>query len=274
MPRTTLGRKQRLGLALLATLAFAGGAAAQTSPDATTLLQEGIAAHLARDMPTALARFEAALGADSTSYEATWRAGETLLDIGKQTPDTVKSPARDSLYARAEAYGRRAVALNPDGTDGRYVLAAAIGRASLTKSKKERVRRAAEIRAEALRALELDASNHKAYHVMGRWNAEIMRLSGLERFFARNFLGGKIFSAASWDSAVVYMDRAVAASPETIYHHLDLAEILVERGRYTEARGHLEEIARLPVFDVMDPAYKEQAQALERRIHGKADKGR
>ncbi len=274
MPRTTDGRKRVLGLALVAAVALGRGAAAQASPDAAALLQEGITAHLARDMPTALDRFEAALAADSTSYEAAWRAGETLLDMGKQTPDTVKSAARDSLYARAEVYGRRAVALNPEGTDGRYVLAAAIGRASLTKSKKERVRRAGEIRAEALRALELDASNHKAYHVMGRWNAEIMRLSGLERFFAKNFLGGKIFSAASWDSAVVYMDRAVAASPETIYHRLDLAEILIERGRYSEARSQLEEIARLPVFDVMDPAYKDQAQALERRIHGKADKGR
>lgn len=274
MPILTAGRKRSAGVLLVALLGLAEVAVGQAAPDATALVQEGIAAHLARDMPTALARFEAALAADSTSYEAAWRAGETLLDIGKQTPDTVKSPARDSLYARAEGYGRQAVALNPGGTDGRYVLAAAIGRASLTKSKKERVRRAAEIRAEALTALELDASNHKAYHVMGRWNAEIMRLSGLERFFAKTFLGGKIFSAASWDSAVVYMDRAVAASPETIYHHLDLAEILAERGRYTEARSHLEEVARLPVFDVMDPAYKDQAQALERRIHGREDKGR
>jgi hypothetical protein len=44
-----------------------------------------------------------------------------------------------------------------------------------------------------------------------------MRLSSLERFFAKNFLGGKIFGAASWDNAVVYMDRAWR-SPANIYH--------------------------------------------------------
>jgi len=271
MPRTTDGRKRVLGLALVAAIALGRGAAAQASPDAAALLQEGITAHLARDMPTALDRFEAALAADSTSYEAAWRAGETLLDIGKQTPDTVKSAARDSLYARAEVYGRRAVALNPEGTDGRYVLAAAIGRASLTKSKKERVRRAGEIRAEALRALELDASNHKAYHVMGRWNAEIMRLSGLERFFAKNFLGGAIFNAAAWDSAQVYMERAVAASPENVYHRLDLGEILIDRKRYSAARVELERAAELPVYDVLDPAYQARARALLQRIAGKRD---
>jgi tetratricopeptide (TPR) repeat protein len=232
----------------------------------------GVEAQLARDPATALTHLEAALAEDPRSYEANWRAGEVLMDIGKQTPDSVKSPARDSIYARAEDYGRAATAINPDGADGHFVLAAAIGRASLTKSKKERVRRAGEIRSEALRALEIDPEHHKTYHVLGRWNAEIMRLSGFERFFAKAFLGGKIFSAASWDSAVVYMDKAVALSPDNIYHHLDLAEILIDRGRYAEARIHLNQVENLPVYDVMDPAYKERAASLARKIEGKKDK--
>ncbi|MBK6779891.1 MAG: hypothetical protein IPG75_10005 [Gemmatimonadetes bacterium] len=99
---------------------------------------------------------------------------------------------------------------------------------------------------------------------MGRWNAEIMRLSGLERFFAKTFLGGaKIFSAASWDSAVVCMDRAVAASPETIYHHLG-AEISWPRRGATPRPGHLEEEGACPVFDVVDPRTRTRA-----RRHGR-----
>ncbi|MGH7658177.1 MAG: hypothetical protein ACREL6_08070, partial [Gemmatimonadales bacterium] len=101
----------------------------------------GIEAAAARNPGTALAYFESALQADSTNYEANWRASDALMDLGKQTPDDRKSAARDSLYARAERYARRAVAANPDGADGHFVLAAAIGRASLTKGKKERVQR-------------------------------------------------------------------------------------------------------------------------------------
>ncbi len=231
----------------------------------------GVIAQLARDPTASLNHFEAALAIDPRSYEANWRAAEALIDIGKQTPDSVKSPARDSLYARAESLARVAVEINQEGADGYFVLSAAIGRASLTKSKKERVRRAAEIREAALRSLELQPDHHKSLHVLGRWNAEIMRLSGLTRFFAKNFLGGKIFNAASWDSAVVYMDRAVVASPENIYHRLDLAEVLIDRRRYSEARTHLEHIGQLPVYDVMDPEYQEQASALLRRIEGKKD---
>ena len=245
-------------------------AAAQSAAD---FIRAGVEAQLARDPVTGRHEMELAIAADSTSYEAHWRLAELLVDIGKQTPDSVKSAARDSLYAAAEAQGRIAVALNPDGADGHYILAAGIGRASLTKGKRERVKRASEIRAEALRAIELDPSHHKAYHVMGRWNAEIMRLSGLQRFFAKSFLGGKIFDAAAWDSAVVYMGKALQYSPDNIYHHLDMAEILIDRERFTEARGHLSRIAELPIFDVMDPVYKERAALLLVRTEGKKDKG-
>jgi len=249
--------------------------AALTTPLAAQSVEEqvaaGIESQLARDPHTALGHFEAALRSDSLSYEANWRAAEALMDIGKQTPDSIKSPGRDSLYARAESLARIAVAVNPEGADGYFALSAAIGRASLTKSKKERVRRAGEIREAALRSLELQPEHHKTLHVLGRWNAEIMRLSGLERFFAKNFLGGKIFNAAAWDSALAYMNRAVAASPENIYHRLDLAEVLIDRRRYSEARTHLERIGALPIYDVMDPAYQEQAAALLRRIEGRKD---
>lgn len=256
-------------LVLAAAIVIALPLAAQSTVDEH--IQAGVAAQLARDPATALTHLEAALAAEPQSYEANWRAAEVLMDIGKQTPDSVKSPARDSIYARAESLARVAVEADPSGADGWYALAAAIGRASLTKSKKERVRRAGEIRAAALKALALEPEHHKTLHVLGRWNAEIMRLSGFERFFAKNFLGGAIFHAAAWDSAEVYMERAVQASPDNVYHRLDLGEVLIDRKKYSAARTQLEQAASLPVFDVMDPAYQARATALLRRIDGKQD---
>lgn len=262
---------------MIRTLLTAGALTLATVPslaaqDIAESIHLAVESQLARDPATALAYLETAVATDPHSYEANWRMAEILMDIGKQTPDSVKSAERDSIYARAERVARVAVEANPDGAEGYYVLAAAIGRASLTKSSKERVKRAAEIRSAGLRAIELDSLNHKAYHVMGRWNAEIMRLSGLSRFFAKNFLGGGVFNAASWDSATVYMEKAVAISPDNIYHRLDLAEILIDRDRYSEARTHLARIEELPVYDVMDPVYKDRAASLLRKIRGKKDK--
>lgn len=255
----------RIGLVYVALSIWPALGAAQ-APDHVAM---GRAAFDARDPQAALNHFEAALAEDSISYEAAWRAAQAALDIGKQIPDSEKSTSRDSLYGLAERYARIAVGANPEEADGHFILAVAIGRSSLTKGKRERVRRATEIRAEALRAIELNPRHDGAYHVLGRWNAEIMRLSGLTRFFAKNFLGGGVFNQASWDHAIEFMTKAVEIDPSIIQHHLDLAEIYVDRKRYVEARQHLEVIASLPLKDVMDPRYKESAVTLLGRIEGK-----
>jgi tetratricopeptide (TPR) repeat protein len=221
------------------------------------------------DPRTGLMHYREALALDSLDYEALWRASDALVDIGKQTPDTVASPARDSMYAEAEALARRAVQVDSMGADGHFALAQAVGRASLTKSKKERVKRAKEIRDEALRAIALDPAHDGAYHVLGRWNAEIMRLSGLTRFFAKTFLGGAVFNEASWDNAEKYMEKAVALNPNYLYHHLDLAEVLIDREKWPEARAQLEQVESLPATEAMDPTYKADGAALLTRIANK-----
>ena len=188
------------------------------------------------------------------------------MDEGEAIPGTDRDPRRDSLYARAESLARRAVAADSTRVEGHFALAAAIGRASLTMGKKERIRRAAVIRQEALKAIEIDSTYDGAYHIMGRWNAEIMRLSGLSRFFAKSFLGAGIFGKASWEAAISNMEKAVELDPGRIYHRLDLAEIYVDRKRYADARSQLGQIASLPDRELMDPEYRKQAEALAKKI--------
>lgn len=243
-------------------------AAAQAVGDHLAL---GLAAAEARDPATALSHFEAALALDSTDYEANWRAAVASIDLGKQTPDSVESPARDSLYAAAERLARRAVAADSTRPDGHFALAMALGRASLTKSKKERVRRAAEVKRHAELALAIAPDHDGAHHVLGRWHAEIMRLSGLTRFFARSFLGAGIFNQASWQGAIDHLERAVALAPDNIYHRLDLATVYIDRGRYADARAQLELARSLPDTDVMDPVYRDEAERLLQRIADRRD---
>jgi regulator of microtubule dynamics protein 3 len=235
-------------------------------------LAMGIERAQARDPEAALVHFQAGLAADPGSYELNWHAAQAAIDIGKQTPDSVKSTRRDTLYVEAERYARAATVANANGADGHFLLSVAVGRASLTKGKKERVRRAGEIRTEALRAIDLNPNHDGAYHVMGRWNAEIMRLSGFERFFAKSFLGGSIFNDASWAHAIQYLEKAVSIDSANIYHHLDLALVYIDRGRYTAAREQLQAIPTLPVVDVMDPRYQADAAMWLGKIQGKRDR--
>jgi tetratricopeptide (TPR) repeat protein len=262
----TPGAVVRLLPAALIAALIAAPAEGQSAPD---LVRAGVAAMDARDPVAALRDYQAALAIDSTGYEANWRASIAAVDIGKQTPDSIPDPGRDSLYALAERYATRAVAANPEGSDGWFALANAIGRTSLTLGKKARVQRATEIRADGLKAIELDPLNDGAFHLMGRWNAEIMRLSGFERFFAKSFLGGAVFSQASWDNAVAYMKRAIQLRPDFIYHHYDLALIYIDIKEWDLAREQLSIIPSLPLIDVMDPVWKQDAAMLLQSIANK-----
>lgn len=226
----------------------------------------GVAAIQAHDLRTGLAHYEAGLALDSGSYEANWRSAVALLDLGEQIPESLKSPERDSLYARAERLARRAVEADPMRAEGHFALAAALGRTALTRSRKERIRLAAVIRDEARRAIELDPGYDGAYHVLGRWHAEIMRLSGLSRLVARTFLGAGIFKEASWDSATAYLERAAELDPHRIYHRLELAKVYADRKRYEEARAQLAELQALPEREIRDSAYKREAADLAARI--------
>ena len=252
---------------LLALLILAPVSAAAQSEAAD--MARGNAARTALDLPAALAAYTAAIAVDSIDATAYWKAALTLIDMGKLTPDSVASPERDSLYARAEVLAQRAVVLAPKSADAYFVLANAIGRAALTKSRKERVRRAVEIQQDALTAIGLDQSHDGAYHVLGRWNAEIMRLSSVERFFAKSFMGGSVFGQASWHNAQMYLQRAVTLKPDWIYHRLDLGLVYVDVGNYAAAREQFGVIATLPVADVGDPMYKRDAATMLTRIAGK-----
>jgi tetratricopeptide (TPR) repeat protein len=258
---------------MLARLLIAGFCCTLCAPVAAQSVADhvdmGTAALHAHDLRTGLAHYEAALSIDSTDYDANWRAAMTLLDQGEQIPDSVKGGERDSLFARAELLAHRAVAADSLRPEGHFAVAATVGRASLTMGKKERIRRARIIRDEALRAIALDSMYDGAYHVLGRWNAEIMRLSGLSRLIAKSFLGAGIFSQASWQAAIDNLHRAVEIDPSRIYHRLELARIYADRKRYQEARDQLAQIELLPDRELLDPLYRERAATLAKRIADK-----
>jgi hypothetical protein len=79
-------------------------------------------------------------------------------------------------------------------------------------------------------------------------------------------MGGGFMDKASRDSAVTHLTRAAEIRPEYIFHHLELAEVLIDLERYAEARRALQLVLDLPVSDVADHIHKETATALLEEI--------
>jgi len=221
----------------------------------------------------ALRHYQAALAIDSTSYVANWKAARAFADVAKQiqgNADSLKH-RRDSLYSVGRGYAERAIRADSTKADGHYVLSMVLGRLSRTKGSKERVRYAKIIYDEATRAVQIDSTYDNAHHVLGAWNAEVKRLSGIQRFFAKALFGGGFMDKANWDDAVKQFQTAVRLAPNHIYHRLELAEVYTDLGRYSKAREQLTVIATLPVADVMDPQYKKDAADLLADIKNEKD---
>ncbi len=254
-----------VGMLVLAQAAAAQSAPA-TAPEVAARIAQGDSAHDAMSPAFALAHYKAALAIDSMSYEALWKASRDAVDLGEFDADEAQ---REAYFSEGEKYARRAVAVNPNDAEGHFVLARALGRVALTLGVKQRVNYAKEIRLQALDALKYDSLHPGALHVLGRWNAEIMRLSGFSRFFAKNFLGGDIFSQASWDKAVDYMEKSVKQDPARLVHHLDLAEIYRDRdasGDRDRAREQFQLVIDGKPLDYNDKFYKQQAEAEVKKL--------
>ena len=214
--------------------------------------------HVAMNAPAALKHYEAALASDPKSYEALWKASREAVDVGEFNNSDEE---RDRLYTAAESYARRAVEANPGDAEGHFNLARALGRRALSLGKRDQVKYAGDVRAHALEALKLDPKSAGALHVMGMWNYNIMRLSGMTRFMAKTFLGGKVFDTANWDDAQRYMEQSVALEPGRLVHHLDLARVYAARDMKDKAREQYQATINAKPTEYNDRHY--QAAAAE-----------
>jgi len=254
---------------LIALIVLSAPAAAQLS--AADRLALGDSARAALQSEQALRHYQAAIEAieraagvrspDPRYYAAQWKAAREISDVAKQLLGDALKQRRDSLYSLGRTWAEGAIRSDSTDANGHFTLALVLGRLSRTRGGKERVRFARIIHDEARRAVQLDPRHDGAYHILGAWNAEARRLSGLTRFFAKRLFGAGFLDRASWDSAVVNMERAVALNPRLIYHRLELAGVYLDTAQSAKAIDQLQAIADLPVDDPMDPYYQRLAAA-------------
>jgi tetratricopeptide (TPR) repeat protein len=242
-------------LTLLASFVLAS---TRLAAQANDHLIRGDEAYAALRPVDAIAHYEAAVAEDSSSYDALWKASRSLADLAEYEGDKAK---RADMYRRAERLARLAVDADPDDAEAHFHLARAVGRVALSHGPRDRVKYGKAVREQALEALRLDPDHPGALHVMGMWHAEVRRLPGLARFFAKSFLGGQIFGSARWDDAVRLLSRAVEVDPQRLAHHLDLARIYRDIDQPEQARLHYQHVIDGAPTDYNDEHYKAEAAA-------------
>ena len=203
---------------------------------------------------------------------------EGILDLEPESYQGLRDAARSAIalgllsrgreiqnqwYKIGESYARRATEVEPENIVGLYWLLTAKGLRAAQTGGREASALGGEVYDLAHRVLEMDSLHAGAYHALGVLNYRVRRLSWMERFVARNFLGADVMNSTSWEDAERYLLRAVELRPEYILFHLDLGRMYLNRDRKDEARSHLERVLELPVLEPPDPRFQAIA---ERRL--------
>jgi tetratricopeptide (TPR) repeat protein len=240
-------------VSVLTTVMLLAASSVVRAQGAEEQIRAGDRAYDAKDLTTALDLYGKAIAAEPKNYEALWKAARTSVDLGLPASTAAQ---RNALFSSGEQYARRAVAANPGDVEGHFVLAWVLGRTALSQSPRGRVRYGNEVRAHALECLRMNPAHAGCLHIMGMWNAEIMRLNSFVRLIAQSVLGGKAFGSASWKEAVRYMEASVAAEPRRIVHRLDMGEVYRDAGQKQKAREAFEAGLSLPLSDFNDARFK------------------
>ena len=248
-----------IGLILLTSGLFAQ----EAGDDVAQLLVKGDEYFDAFDNAKALESYLAAYNADNTNCEALWKITRTYADLG----EVAEKDEQAKLYEKAESFGRKAIATCPDDGNAHLQLAIAVGRVAVMAGGKTKVKLSKEVKAEALKALELDPTLDGAHHVLGRWHRGVANLSGLLKMFAKVLYGG--LPPASNEDAVKHFKKAIELKPEHINHHLELGITYEMMKEWANAKASYEKVLELPVSDADDDAHKREAKERLKKVEKK-----
>ncbi len=168
---------------------------------------------------------------------------------------------RHHHFMDAEIHARRAVRLNHHDLQARYWLAAALGLLTENAGLREQLRLGRASYEIAAGILAEDPDHAGAHHILGRFNAEVMRLGGMARFVAGRLLGSDLVRRASWDAAEEHLLHAARAEPHQPAHRLALARLYADTDRPDLAREQLDLVFQAR-HDPTAPAFHAQARAL------------
>ncbi|HOW85807.1 MAG TPA: tetratricopeptide repeat protein [Candidatus Aminicenantes bacterium] len=249
---------KKILFALAAAALLAVPTLAQTAADH---ILEGDAAYAAFDDAKALEHYQAALALEPENGQALWKASRAMVDIADIIPAAEADiKARQAkLYGDATALARKAAKASPNDTWAHFQLAAANGKRLLMLGKKEQINASKEVRTEIDKALELDATNHLAWHALGRWHRRMAEIGGAKRFF-----GGIIYGSipkGSFAESEKSLRKAIELQPEYVNHYYELGLTLLELKRADEAKQCFEKALALPKTTSKDDFLKGLAQA-------------
>jgi tetratricopeptide (TPR) repeat protein len=240
----------KLILALfICTLTFFKPAAAQ---DINAIIKEADRLELQPAEMASLLKFKEALKIKPTHLHALSKCSELCSRIGqRQTIDK----NRDDYYKAAKIYAQTALSIDSAHSEANTSMAIVLGRTTLTKSGKEKLSSAKDIKKHIDIALTTNPSNFLAWHVLGRWHYEISNLNMVEKAAAKIFYGG--VPPSSLKLGIAAFEKVKILNPGFALNYLELAKCYHRNKQNAKAVSLINEMLLLPIHTEDDPSVKE-----------------
>jgi tetratricopeptide (TPR) repeat protein len=226
--------------------------------DINALIAEGRRLESLPDEKAAFKKFKEVLKINATNIFVLNKCSELCSRIGQRETNNTK--LRSDYYKAAVIYAESALKVDPKNSEANCVMAIALGRSSLTKSGREKIENAKEVKKYVDAAIANDPKNFKAWHVLGRWQYEISNLNGLERGLVKLLYGA--LPPATLKQSIASFEKARALRPEFILNYYEMARAYKDIENKAKAIAYLEFMINLPNQTEDDPAIKNKAKAL------------
>jgi tetratricopeptide (TPR) repeat protein len=211
----------------------------------------------------ALIEYLKAYKLNSDNYEVTWKISRSYIDLG----DKANKKVRETYYEKSIEYAEKAIELMPDGPDGHFWKAAALGKLLKIKGGKTKIELAMDMKKELDLVLQFDPSYDPAYYIYGRLQRGVASLNRVLKSIAKAIYGD--IDDATKENAIEYFKKAVELNPKVIAYRFELGTTLKDVKKWESAREQFQVIADLPVVDEEDTFYQEEAEKLFKKIKDK-----
>jgi tetratricopeptide (TPR) repeat protein len=252
-------------IACCAVFVFLVGMAAAGPADSSkvnTLIAEGDAfSEKTFENAKALKKFEEALAAEPSNYDALWRMSRTYVDIGEHLPSKSDEEKQEQLkwYAKSLEFANKAIQANASGSLGYTRRAIASGRIALFKGIWESLDLVKSVKADCEKAIQLDPACAPAYYVLARTHLKVCEKPKMVRWP----LG---LGWGNMDESMAFFEKAIALRPNFIMYRLDAARAYAEEDEFAKAKEQLMKIATMGKEDEDDDQFKKEAAELMEKI--------
>lgn len=226
--------------------------------DVHALLNEADRLEYIPDEKAAFKKFKEVLKLSPGNIYALNKCSELCSRIGQR--ETANTKLRSDYYKAAVIYAENALKIDPKNSEANCVMAIALGRSSMSKSGRDKIENAKEVKKYVDAAIAGDIKNFKAWHVLGRWQYEISNLNSMERGLVKLFYGG--LPPATLKQSIASFEKARALRPEFLLNYYEMAKAYKDNDNKAKAIAYLQLMITLPNQTEDDPAIKTRAKGL------------